>query len=448
MRNQPRKARWMTAVFVLLASILLALSAPALSAESDAESGAIVFARLANGAPGGEGIYAINPDGSGERPLFLFEDIDLPYDLDNGGYRCPAWSPDGAQLAFNGADGPTSYLAVVDVDGGNLRRVIDVQNDDQTTRRINYPEWVPGGERLSYGFTEAERQTGAVIANGVRTVRLDGSDVQTLVDNVTMTYSDGSPVSIGGDLPNFLVMSHSWSPSGAQLAIGSYNIETFVADADGSNLRPLSSGGQDSNDVDWSPDGTLLASSLHRLVIYRPDNSDRREITPAPMESAKPYYESLAWSPDGSRLVYATYWTAIANGAFTVRQTITVADVTTGEQRDILETPSFTPYEYPYSISCVDWRPDGAQPLPPTPPTQVRPPTATPTPTCTVRAAQSVNLRAEPSGSSAKVGSIPAGGSVEVDGQHEAEGHTWYRLTSGEWVRADVVSLEPDCALP
>ena len=440
-------SRFLTRMLVvgLLALLTAAtgLQAPVMEAQAD-ESGAIVFARLANGAPGGEGIYVVNPDGSDERPLFLFEDIGLPYDLDNGGYRCPAWSPDGTQIAFNGADGGTSYLAVVNVDGSDLRRVVEVQTDDQTTYRINYPEWMPGGERLSYGFSEAERKTGVVTANGVRTVRLDGSDVKTLVDDVTLTYSDGSPVFLG-DLPNFLVMSHSWSPDGTQLAIGSYNIGTFLADADGSNLRPLLSGGPDSNDVDWSPDGSLLASSLHRVVTYRPDDGDRHEVAPAPMESAKPYYESLAWSPDGSRLVYATYWTAIVNGEFTIRQTITVADAATGEQRVILETPSFTQYEYPYSISCVDWRPAGAEPLPPAPPTPVSPPTAMPAPTCTVRAAQSVNLRAEPSGSAAKVGSIPGGGSVEVDGQREAEGYTWYRLTSGEWVRADVVSIESVC---
>ncbi len=57
-------------------------------------------------------------------------------------------------------------------------------------------------------------------------------------------------------------------------------------------------------------------------------------------------------------------------------------------------------------------------------------------------AARTVNLRAEPSNSAAKVGSLQDGNHVDVDRKVEAEGYSWYRLTSGEWVRADVGNMD------
>ncbi len=37
--------------------------------------------------------------------------------------------------------------------------------------------------------------------------------------------------------------------------------------------------------------------------------------------------------------------------------------------------------------------------------------------------------------------------SVEADGQTAAaDGFTWYRLTTGEWVRADLVTAAAECA--
>ncbi len=433
-------------LFVLASLTVAAAGLPFPAAEAQADDpGTLVFAWLAKGAPGGEGIYTIDADGSNQRPLLLFNDVGMPYDVYNGGYRCPTWSPDGSQVAFNGADGAKNFIAVANADGSRIRKIYEVETNDRTTYRVNYPEWVPGGQQVSFGFTEAERKTGKVTANGVRVVNLDGSGLATLVDDVTLTYYDGSPTYLS-DVPNFLVLAHSWSPDGSQLAIAAYNDAVYLADADGSNRHKLESGDRASSDVDWSADGSLLASSLFRIMTYRPDDGGAREMLATPTRPPLGYHESLAWSPDGRQLAYATYYTDIQNGEFTVWQTLTIMDAATGAERVILETPKRTGRDYPTAFSCVDWRPGGAAPLPPAPPTPLHPPIPTPVARCTVSAARTVNLRAEPSNSADKVGSIAAGNSVEVDRQAEAEGYDWYRLTSGEWVRADVVSIDADCA--
>src|SRR5690606_37760594 len=106
------------------------------------------------------------------------------YHLDSGGYRCPVWSPDGSRIAFNGALDGRSYLVVMDGDGSNARTVYEVQNDPTTTRQIHYPRWIPGTERISFGYTEASPTTGDVSINGVRSINLDGMALQSIRDDV------------------------------------------------------------------------------------------------------------------------------------------------------------------------------------------------------------------------------------------------------------------------
>src|SRR5690606_4035909 len=143
--------------------------------------------------------------------------------LENGGYRCPAWSPDGTRIAFNAAVEHRSFLVVMDADGTNVRTVHEVASDTTLTRRIHFPRWVPDSDRLSFGFTEFDPNTGNLSANGVRSVRLDGSDLQTMRGDVSLTYDNGAPVQSDSMQPNFIVLSHAWSPDGQQVAISSFN---------------------------------------------------------------------------------------------------------------------------------------------------------------------------------------------------------------------------------
>lgn len=325
--------------------------------QDEAAGGQITFVRLANGEPGGEGIYIVSADGTDERPLLLFEDIGLPYDLDNGGYRCPVWSPDGTQFAMNGGEGETNYIAVVNIDDGEVQRVHEVEHDDQMLRNIFFPEWVPGEDsQLSFGFTEVERNTGVLRANGVRVVSLDDGEVTTLTDEIEVTEPDGSPRYMGGPVPNYNPFSHSWSPDGSQLALVLYNWRTHLLNADGTIQRELPA--QWANgDVEWSPDGAALAISLYRMILLDPQDDTERELVPFGETLNGSTVESLAWSPDGSEIAYATMLIDLSSGEFTTAFTVSVVDVATGEIRELLRTPSFTGSEYPHNLSCVDWRP-------------------------------------------------------------------------------------------
>lgn len=445
---------------VILALLALALNVTALHAQDETGGGVISFVRLVNGEAGGEGIYLINVDGSGETLLASFDALGYPYNLDDGGYRCPVWSPDGAQLAFNAALDGRSVLVVVDADGSNPRTVYQVENDDALTRQIHFPRWVPGTDRLSFTFTDADPNTGNLIANGVRTVRLDGSDLQTIRDDITLTYPTGEPVQINSLTPNFMTLTHAWSPDGQQLAIASYNDRVYLTDPTGATLRELESSAWAAGGVDWSPDGARIASSLFYVASYTPDDTDLQPIVPMPTDMLDEFIESVAWSPDGRQIAYTSYVTDINNGDTPWHLRLAVVDVATGEEREIVRTPDFGRGGYTWNIACVDWRPDGApasaEPTKAeaaalsfttnTPPPTAVIPTDVPV-TCVLNAPQNVNLRAEPSTTASVSGSVPRGGTIEVDGRTDADGYRWYHLSGGNWVRGDVVTVdEAACA--
>lgn len=359
MRKNRKYAGYFSALLLITSAFLFPGTLPTLAQETDSSEGEITFVRLANGEPGGEGIYIINEDGTDERPLFLFEDLGLPYDVYNGGYRCPVWSPDGQSLAFNGTDAVnTNYIAVVDVESGDVELVYNVEHDDEILRGIYYPEWVPNENQISFGFTEVERTTGILRAHGVRIVSLEDGEIQTIRDDIGLTEADGSPRYMGGPVPNYTPFAHSWSPDGSQIALASYNWRTYLMDADGENLRELSPQWVN-GDVEWSPDGTLLADSLYRMILLDPTEDTEREIVPLGESLNGATVESLAWSADGSEIAYSTMWIDITSGAFTTAFSVSIVDVETGEIRELTRTPSFVAGEYPYNISCVDWRPTG-----------------------------------------------------------------------------------------
>jgi WD40 repeat protein len=65
---------------------------------------------------------------------------------------------------------------------------------------------------------------------------------------------------------------------------------------------------------------------------------------------------------------------------------------------------------------------------------------------CTISAPGNANLRGGPGTNYAVIDTLTAGQTAEVDGQAVgADGFTWFRLTSGGWVRGDVVTVPDAC---
>lgn len=173
----------------------------------------------------------------------------------------------------------TREIYVMDYDGWNQRPVTQHKTLSMS------PDFAPSGDELAY-VSYVTRAPGIHLAD-LRT----GRKTHVLVD---------------GDLN----ISPAFSPDGKQLAVarsvGDGNIEIFVCDRDGSNLRRLThSRGIDTNPA-WSPTGRELAFTSNRagspqIYVMSAEGTDLRRAT-----FEGDYNDGAAWSPDGTRLAHAT----------------------------------------------------------------------------------------------------------------------------------------------
>jgi Tol biopolymer transport system component len=107
------------------------------------------------------GIWAMNPDGTGQRQLTD----------DTGRDITPSISPDGRSIAFSSyRGGGLAELWVMNQDGSGLRRVASVPG-----LNVQWPTWSPDGGMLYF-----DAVAGAS-SGGLYSVRLDGTDLTRLL---------------------------------------------------------------------------------------------------------------------------------------------------------------------------------------------------------------------------------------------------------------------------
>jgi TolB protein len=208
-------------------------------------------------------IHVSNADGSGDRPVTTHASRDAD----------PAWSPDGARLAFTTERDGNSEIYVVDADGTGAGRLTNDPAADF------HPTWSPDGTRIAFASTRFG-------AAEILVMNADGSNVVRLTSHHA---ADDEP---------------AWSPDGQRIAFTSDRDgrdEVYAMDTTGAAVARVTHGG--GRQPAWSPDGGGLAyvapdcsgyySCLPSIFVAVGTKSATRLVVGG---------ERPAWSPDGRRI--------------------------------------------------------------------------------------------------------------------------------------------------
>ena len=212
----------------------------------------------------------------------------------------PAWSPDGAHIAYlSGIGGDPGWgrndLYVMEVDGANARVLRGL--DNVVNQR---PAWSPDGRWLAVtGLNES-------------------AGTETVGDTAPMRSLYIIPTSTGREVRRLTdaVSGAAWSPDGQRLAfakVDGVEVALYTIAADGTDAHRLTTIPRATWDIDyvegdptrawietvaWSPDGSKLlytcASPVSAICVVAVDGTP---ASPAPLDGLV-----AAWSPDGSRI--------------------------------------------------------------------------------------------------------------------------------------------------
>jgi TolB protein len=217
----------------------------------------------------------------------------------------PKWSPDGKQIVYCiDVDTVNSDIYIMDADGKNQLQLTTFPGDD------SHPNWSPDGEQIVFNSAQNTSDYHAPWGQQfieIFTMNVDGSGKKQISNLKTVsTYPSFSP-----DGKYIVFRSVIIQPSlNWDLTASTRNSEIFIMNADGSNVRNLSSNIAYDGWPTWSPDGEFVLFSSNRtgpsnigqLYIVRKNGSDLKQLTNGPGS-----FVQATW-PKNKRIFAATHW--------------------------------------------------------------------------------------------------------------------------------------------
>ncbi len=228
-------------------------------------------------------IFVADFDGSNPVPVTRDQSIALS----------PAWSSDGAQLAYVSYKEGSAKVYASNLMTGGQRLVAGFPG-------INIaPAWRPGTNQLAITLSKGGNPD-------IYLVSASGELMQRLVQSWGINVSP------------------AWSPDGRKLAYVSNepgNPQIYVMDVSSGQKKRITFSGNYNTSPSWSPKGDWIAFSgmsggRHNIFITRPEGGEVRQLTRGEGDN-----ESPTWSPDGRMLAFsstrqggAALWVMLSNG--------------------------------------------------------------------------------------------------------------------------------------
>ena len=216
-------------------------------------------------------------------------------------HLCPAYSADGKLIAFCSNETGAWEIWTMKQNGTKPRQVTHFG------AFAIFPDFSPDGSKIAFtGFVGAPQNDQIYVVNA--TTGLGLQQLTTCPTLVPDCFSD-YPI---------------WSPDGSRIAFthgdgfdpddNPVNEQVWVMNADGSNPHALTSGVDPKDQVpDWSPDGSRIVYASGQfgsegIWTMNADGSNQRQLTgcgpadPAPCQAGDDW--GTAWSPDGSKIAF------------------------------------------------------------------------------------------------------------------------------------------------
>lgn len=325
-----------------------------------------------------------------------------------------AWSPDGNYIVSAAKD--ITLIPYPDYTLVETKKFLDIwrANTGELLKQIKHDRVA-----IDYPVLKLAWNTNGKIA---------GSNLWEVYvwDEATGEETERFELSAVVDVDKFRIESLSWNMDGSALALAMTDGTTRIRDlSQPIRFEPswsktyygdivMRGHVRDVLSARWHPSGSMLATGSVDGSVIIWDVGRAEPIKRIDLGTTVQIL-SIDWSPDGTKLAYGR------DGQGSI-QIIEAPD---------LPAPTFTPTT--------------TNTPPPLPPTATPTPTLPPGAVCTVTTRFGINLRGGPAEGYGTVGSQPAGAQLEADGWYTFGGFLWWRLTTGEWVREDLVIESQYC---